>query len=221
MTLAPSSALIPRPTPAGAIPSPRTTSPGVPSPTPGGDLQPATSRTAAFLTAAPAAAEELARTRPRYTDVVAWLSGHLAALDGLVYPAAIRSLPQARRSINAQRARSRDLERQLRRLHAHLNGDGSAPRRELTRLHDQLQQTLASHSEGERGLLAQLQQALDVQDWEHLSSRYRASLRHGPTRPHPSIPRSRLAYRAAAVTDRLLDVLESRPVHPVPRSLAA
>ncbi len=131
MTLAPSPAPTP---PAGKIPSPRAASPRVPFPTPGGDLQPGTFPSAAFLAAARAAAEELARTRPTYTDVIAWLSGHLAALDVLVYPAAIQSLPQARRSINVQRACSRDLERQLRRLHAHLNGDASAPLRELDRL---------------------------------------------------------------------------------------
>lgn len=159
----------------------------------------------------------LDQVRPEYADVVVWLSQHLAALDRVVYAAAARQLPQSRHAIRAQRASGRDLERVLRRLHAHLNGDGSAPLRELTLLHRQLQQTLRKYSEGERRLLEHLSRALPAQDWDRLTARYRASLAHGPTRPHPFTPHAgvagRLASRAAAAVDRLLDVLESRPVH--------
>ncbi len=166
------------------------------------------------------AAEELGRLRPDYVDVVAWLSQHLAALDRVVYPAAVRQLPSARRAITVQRAGSRDLEQALRRLHAHLNGDAKAPRRELSQLHSQLLQALQRHSQGQQKLLEQLEQSLPEQDWNGLAARYHASLGRGPTRPHPHVPHAglagRLAYRAAALCDRVLDVLDSRPLHPVP-----
>ena len=173
----------------------------------------------ATFSVAAATARALDQARPQYTDVVVWLSQHLAALDRVVYPAAARQLPHAGQVIHAQQTRGRDLERVLRRLHAHLNGDGSAPLRELTGLHRQLLQTLGEHSQGERRLLERLSCALPAQDWDRLTARYRASLAHGPTRPHPFTPHAgvagRVASRAAAAVDRLLDVLESRPVHPL------
>ena len=191
----------------------------VPAPRPAGELT-AGAAEDTTLRVASAAARALDQARPEYADVVGWLSRHLAALDRVVYPAAARQLPHARPVIHAQRARGRELERVLRGLHAHLNGDGSAPLRELPRLHSQLQQTLREHSQGERRLHEQLRRTLPAQDWERLTVRYRATLAHGPTRPHPFNPHAglagRLAYRAAAAVDRLLDVLESRPVHPLP-----
>jgi hypothetical protein len=192
--------------------------PVVPVPRPASDL---VMRRRSGVAQIPAvAAEELGRLRPDYVDVVAWLSEHLAALHRVVYPAAARQLPSARRALTVQRAGSRDLEQALRRLHAHLNGDADAPRRELSQLHSQLLQALQRHSQGEHKLLERLEQSLPEQDWNGLAARYRASLGHGPTRPHPHVPHSglagRLAYRAAALCDRVLDVLDSRPVHPVP-----
>lgn len=194
--------------------------PVVPAPRPGDDLLVDSGWGATFRDA-DAALLELARPRPDYVHVVAWLSGHVAALDRVIYPAAGRHLPAARQATDWQRARTRSLERTLRRLHAHLNGDASAPLRELHRLHSQLLQTLAEHNEGALDLLVRLQQALPAQDFEGLMARYEAGMQNGPTRPHPGIRHSglagQLAYRAAAVCDRVLDVLDSRAVHAAPR----
>ncbi len=170
---------------------------------------------------ADAATREMARPAPNYPDVVAWLSGHVAALDRVISPAVSRHLSWARRATTMQQARTRQLERTLRRLHAHLNGDAGTPLPELHRLHSQLLQTLAEHDHGAQALILQLQQSLAAQDFQGLIDRYEAGSRHGPTRPHPGISHSglvgHLAYRAAAVCDRVLDVLDSRAVHPIPR----
>ena len=169
---------------------------------------------------ADAAARELARPRPDYTDVVAWLSRHVAGLDRVIYPAADRQLPAARQGTAMQRDRTRRLERIVRQLHAHLYGDASTPLRELHRLHRQLVQTLAEHHQGAQALLRQLQQSLPTHDFQDLVVRYEASSEHGPTRPHPSIAHfglvGQLSYAAAALCDRVLDVLDSRAVHPLP-----
>ena len=77
--------------------------------------------------------------------------------------AAACELPAARRATATQRKRTRELERTVRQLHAHLNGDASTPLRELHRLHRQLLQTLADHHQGAQALPRQLQQCLPAQ----------------------------------------------------------
>lgn len=187
------------------------------APTPAHNLVAGNPPAAAFL-AAPAATQELARPRPDYADVVAWLSGHVAALDRLVYPAAIRYLPQAERDVTVQRARSRDLARKLRRLHAHLGGDSSAPLRELHRLHDSCCRRWWSTAKASGGCSRSFSRRWPPRTGSADPPNTRPAC--GTARPHPSIPRSRLVYRAAATADRLLDVLDSRTVHPVPQRLA-
>ena len=215
MTPAPAPTLVPEHATTERIPSPTV----VPVP-PAGDDLPVDSSSAGTFPNADAAARELARPGPNYTDVVAWLSGHVAGLDRVIYPMADRELPEARQATAMQRNRSRQLERIVRRLHAHLNGDAGTPLRELHRLHRQLLQTLAEHHQGAQALLRQLQQSLPAQDFQRLIAQYEASSQHGPTRPHPSIAHSglvgQLSYAAAALCDRVLDVLDSRAVHPLP-----
>ena len=212
---APATALAPEHTTTERIPSPTV----VPVPRAADDV-PVDCSSAGTFVDADAAARELARPSPNHTDVIAWLSGHLAGLDRVIYPAADRQLPTARQATAMQRQRTRQLERIVRQLHAHLNGDASTPLRELHRLRRQLLLTLAEHHQGAQALLRQLQQSLPDQDFQRLIAQYEASSQHGPTRPHPSIAHAglvgQLSYAAAALCDRVLDVLDSRAMHPVP-----
>ena len=212
---APATALAPEHTTTERIPSPAV----VPVPRAADDL-PVDSGSAGTFLDADAAARELARPGPNYTDVVAWLSGHVAGLDRVIYPMADRELPKARQATAMQRNRSCQLEQIVRRLHAHLNGDAGTPLRELHRLHRQLVHSLDEHHQGVQALLRQLQSSLPDQDFQRLIAQYEASSQHGPTRPHPSIAHAglvgQLSYAAAALCDRVLDVLDSRAVHPFP-----
>jgi hypothetical protein len=87
-------------------------------------------------------------------------------------------------------------------------------------LRDAVLVALHEHTTREQELAGRLRAAMNVSDWPELLARYTERLQHGPTRPHPHAPREglagRFAYRLSAFADRTLDVLDSRPVHPIP-----
>jgi hypothetical protein len=173
---------------------------------------------------APAAAEAaLASAGRGDRDAIAWLSEHVATLDRVVYPAAARHLPQAACVLSRQRQRSRTLALLLRRLHAQLDGDGATTAEDVPSLRRKVLAALHEHTAGEQELTSQLRAALTAQQWQDLTARYTSRLQRGPTRPHPHAPRAglagSLAYRLSAGVDRILDVLDSRAIRPVPTAL--
>jgi hypothetical protein len=173
---------------------------------------------------APAAARAaLASAGRGDRDAVVWLSEHVANLDRVIYPVAARHLP-AGGALRDQRHRGRTLALLLRRLHAQLSGDGSAAVEDVPSLRRAVLTALREYTAGEQELTGLLRTALSAQQWEQMTASYDSRLRSGPTRPHPHAPRTglagRLAYALSARIDRVLDVLDSRVVRPVPTAAA-
>lgn len=148
-----------------------------------------------------------------------WLSVHIATLDRVIYPAAARHL-RGTAELRAQQAATHRLALLVRRLHAQLAGDGAAEFEDVPALRRHVLEALRQHSAGERDLLTRLREQLTDSQWSELTVQYAERLQRGPTRPHPHRPRTgaagRLAYRFTAWTDHVLDVLDSRPVRPIP-----
>ena len=155
----------------------------------------------------------------RDRDAIAWISAHLAWLDRVIYPSADRHL-HAAAEVRAQRAATHRLALLVRHLHAEIDGDGGVPLADVPALRTAVLAALRDHSANERDLLARLREQLTAPQWAQLTGRYAERLQRGPTRPHPHTPRSgapgRVAYRLSTWADRLLDVLDSRVVRPVP-----
>ena len=153
------------------------------------------------------------------SDLVAWASEHLSALEQVVYPAARRLLPD-RAPLQAQQVRTHDLEHALRRLHQRVSGDGAAMHLPVARLRDDVREQLSAHDAGERQLEEQLRAALTPDAWDELAARYRQAADAAPTRPHPHAPQSgwtgRLAQGLLAHVDRVMDGLDARAVHEPP-----
>jgi hypothetical protein len=152
-------------------------------------------------------------------DVVTWISGHLGALEEVVYPAARRQLLD-QQAVQAQLAQTRAVEHALRRLHQRVSGDGAAMHLPLARVRAEVSERLHAHDAGERELEAQLREAVGADAWGDLVARYRQALDTGPTRPHPNAPhtgwRGRIARSILTRVDRLLDALDARGVHEPP-----
>ena len=152
-------------------------------------------------------------------DVVTWVSEHLAALEQVVYPLARRHLP-GQQLVPVQEAQARGVEQALRRLHQRVTGDSAAMHLSLTGVRAQVQERLRAHEVGQRELEAHLREVLGPDAWADLVRRYRHALGTGPTRPHPSAPRTgwsgRLARSVLTRVDRLLDALDARSVHEPP-----
>jgi hypothetical protein len=179
---------------------------------------------------APAAAEAAlaaawAADRGAARDAIVWLSAHLAALHGVIYPVAARHVPGTSPALRDQQHRSRALALLLRRLHAQLSGDGAAAAEDVPSLRGAVLGALREHTAGEQELTGLLRAALTSEQWQELVGAYRSRLRSGPTRPHPHTPGTglvgRLAYGMSARVDRVLDVLDSRIVRPVPAAAAS
>ncbi len=84
---------------------------------------------------------------------------------------------------------------------------------------------LREHTAGEQEMIAELPAALTIQQWQDVTGSYAARLQRCPTRPHPHASRAglagRLAYRASARVDRILDVLDSCAIRPVPTAVTS
>ena len=143
------------------------------------------------------------------------LSGHLAAMQRTVYPAARRRLGGDLDLLRECRAHARETGWALRLLHCHLAGDGAAGGRNPEHVHGWLDQCLARYRPAERALVAWMEDRLTAGERERLALGYRAALARAPTRPHPRGPHTgwpgRLAFRLHAVWDGVLDGVDSRP----------
>lgn len=143
------------------------------------------------------------------------LSGHLAAMQRTVYPAARRRLGGDRDLLRECRAHARETGWALRLLHCHLAGDGAAGGRKPEHVHGWLEQCLAGYRPAERALVAWMEDRLTTGEREQLALGYRAALARAPTRPHPRGPHAGwpgwLAFRLHAFWDGVLDGVNSRP----------
>jgi hypothetical protein len=178
---------------------------------------------AELLAAHRAGEDALQRDEPHYADGIAWLSAHLSALELTVYPVARGAL--AREQVVEQASRTRRLIMQLRLLHARVSGASQWINADLDAVRADLATILAEHRHGEEQLLQSLAIATTDRSWTRVVDGYRRSLAHAPTRPHPYTlhhgPGAQLAQRLLALVDRALDVMDSRPVHPLPSPLLA
>ena len=146
---------------------------------------------------------------------LAWLSGHLAAMQRAVYPAARRRLGENQQLLQRCRAEARETAWALRVLQSHLAGDGGTGARQPGIADTWLQQCLDEYRCAEHALIAWMQERLTAPEQEHLAAAYRGALTHAPTRPHPRGPHTgwpgHAAFRFHALWDGLLDGVDSRP----------
>lgn len=186
------------------------------------DASPATLSTpATALFAGCAGRDALIAQPPRHADAIAWLSAHLATVNTVIVPAIRRTLPEAehRAQLSAHSRALHQLEYELRLLHGRLNGDSAMAHLNPDRVRAVVLTRLDAQRALQEQLLAELQQAVTAEQWGQLIGRYAKQVLHAPTRPHPHLPHTgpagRLAGRLARAGDRLLDVVDSRPVHTV------
>jgi hypothetical protein len=146
---------------------------------------------------------------------VARLSGHIAAMQRAVYPAASLRLGEDRQLLQRCRAEARETGWALRVLQSHLTGDGAIVAREPGTVQLWLEECLDEYRAAEQALIAWMQERLTAQECEHLALGYRAALRRAPTRPHPRAPHrgwpGRIVFRLHVFWDGVLDGVESRP----------
>lgn len=151
---------------------------------------------------------------------VARLSGHLAAMQRTVYPAARGRLGEDLSLLRECRAHARETGWALRLLHCHLAGDGAAGGRRPESVHGWLEHCLDGYRAAERALVAWMEERLTAGEREQLALGYRAALVRAPTRPHPRGPHTGwpgwLAFRLHAFWDGVLDAIDSRPRAPRP-----
>ena len=146
---------------------------------------------------------------------IARLSGHLAAMWRTVYPHADGHLGTDGQLRAVCLGRAREVEWTLRLLQCHLSGCVSAVDRPPSAVLVTLAQRLESYQSAERVLVAWLEDQLAAESRERLARKYRHSLTHAPTRPHPRCPRTgplrHVAFWLHGRWDRLLDTMDSRP----------
>ncbi len=167
-----------------------------------------------------------ARTRPGWprevtarTDAfMAATSRHLAAVEEVLVPLALRLDPEEREIGQRYLGEARQLEDALTRLKARLYGELHAAYLSWHEVWDDVRRTLERHKEAERELTAHLTETLAAEEAAQLAMRlYRAELK-APTRAHPHLPHTGipglLARRIWAVADRFWDTAENRAVPP-------
>lgn len=148
-------------------------------------------------------------------SAVTWCSEHLVAADRVLYRAAQRHVPDAKRRVHAARAADHALQQALCRLDRRLTGDVHLSVRTVDALAEQVRERLQVHAQAERRLVAALVEALAPGEQQELAHRLAAATTAAPTRPHPHTrhtPLSALVARVDAVVDRARDVLDNRTV---------
>ena len=148
-------------------------------------------------------------------QMIARLSGHLAAMRRSVYPSAAGQPGRERRLRAECLSRARAVEWTLRLLECRLSGDVAAARVAIPEVSAVLAWHLDGYWPAELALVASVEDRSAVEDSERLAWRYQRALTHGPTRPHPRCPRSGtrgvLALWLHSRWDRVLDTMDSRP----------
>lgn len=147
---------------------------------------------------------------------VAWLATHLAAVERVLYPAAVAVLPDSRRHVRDQRRCDHRLQAALWRLDRRLSGDANTATEPVDGLEDAVREALRQHAACEHGLTAQIERRLGVDAQRLLVQRLDDAMLMAPTRPHPYTPHPRLAggllFRADALVDRWRDLMDNRRV---------
>jgi hypothetical protein len=147
-------------------------------------------------------------------QMIARLSGHLAAMRRSVYPSAAGQSGRERRLRAECLSRARAVEWTLRLLECRLSGDMAAARVPVPEVSAVLAQHLDGYWPVELALVASVEDRSAVEDSERLARHYQRALTHGPTRPHPRCPRSGtrgvLALWLHSRWDRVLDTMDSR-----------
>lgn len=148
-------------------------------------------------------------------QAIAQLSGHLATMRRVVYPAAVRWLHVDPWLPAAFIAAAREAEWALRLFECCLSGEASAASLQIDTVQAALEQRLGSYRSVERMLLAQLKKRMPVQERRRIAGDYRVVATAAPTRPHPRGPHlgplGGLAFRFHSFWDRVLDTADSRP----------
>ena len=147
-------------------------------------------------------------------QMIARLSGHLAAMRRSVYLTSARQLDGERRLRAECLSRARAIEWTLRLLECRLAGDVSAAKLSIPGVSDVLARHLDGYWPAEWALVAQVEDRSAAGDMEQLARQYQRALTRGPTRPHPRCPRSGTAGLIAlwlhSRWDRVLDTMDSR-----------
>lgn len=157
-----------------------------------------------------------ALTDPRLgaPTAIAWCSGHLVAVDCVLYPAVQRHVPDGRARVHRARAVDRALQQSLFRLDRRLTGD--VHRGEiLATLAEEVWEGLWMHTGIEHELVEDLTAALSPSEQQELTARLAAAMATAPTRPHPHTrhtPLSGLVARVDAGVDRIRDAMDNRSV---------
>jgi hypothetical protein len=147
-------------------------------------------------------------------QVIARLSGHLAAMRLSVYPSAAGQ-PDRERQLRAEcLSRARAVEWTLRLLECRLAGDVSAAKLSVPAVSAVLARHLDGYWPAERALVAAVEDRSAAEGIEKLARHYQRALARGPTRPHPRCPRSGtpglVALWLHSRWDRVLDTVDSR-----------
>ena len=146
---------------------------------------------------------------------IARLSGHLAAMWRTVYPHADGHVGTDGQLRAVCLDRAREVEWALRLLQCQLSGCVSAVGRPPAAVLIMLTQRLDSYRSAEQVLVTWLEDQLPAEGRERLAEKYRRSLTHAATRPHPRSPRTgalrHVAFWLHGRWDRLLDTMDSRP----------
>lgn len=144
---------------------------------------------------------------------VAWCSAHLAAVDLVLYPAALRAVPERRREVRAARAVDHRLQQALCRLDRRLTGGSSVDRVPFATLHGRVREALRVHEEAERELVDALSSVLSPGELHEMAQRLACAMDAAPRRPHPHTRHTPLAPLVAwcdALADRVRDAMDNR-----------
>ena len=161
-------------------------------------------------------------TEDAYDAEVATLSGHLAAVEAVLYPVARRRLDGGRDEVAAQQRLSRRIERLMRLIEGHFYGEVHAIDMRVEPLQRQLAQLVQTSRRSESDLARRLDATLTTAQRRAVAEDFAAAIKHAPTRPHPYVPHTRVlarfAFHVCSLWDRAFDVMDNRHVPgPSPR----
>jgi hypothetical protein len=151
-----------------------------------------------------------------YDAEVAALSGHLAAIEAVLYPVARHRLDGGRAVVATHQRLARRIERLMRLIEGRFYGDAYAIDRRVEPLQRRLASLVRAYRRSELELARRLDATLTTAQRRAVAESLDAAMEHAPTRPHPYTPHSRwlakLLFRVCAVWDNALDVMDNRRV---------
>jgi hypothetical protein len=151
-----------------------------------------------------------------YDAEVATLSGHLAAVEAVLYPVARKRLDGGRAEVAAQQRLSRRIERLMRLIEGHFYGEVHAIDMRVEPLQRRLAQLVEDSRRSELDLARRLDATLTTAQRHAVAQDFTAARKHAPTRPHPYTPHTRglarFAFHVCSMWDRAFDVMDNRKV---------